>query len=111
MTSVMAFAWAVEPSALSLPEGQVSPEALALPPPPAEEEDEPGAAAAPPGSEPQATRLSEAIAARAANVVVRARREVIMRVLHRQVEGCRERRHAPRRRPAPRRLLRNVRRP
>ncbi|GAB2589718.1 hypothetical protein GCM10009593_31340 [Microlunatus antarcticus] len=64
----------------------------------------------PAGSEPQATRLREAIAARAANVVFRARREVIMQVLHRQVEGCRERVRAPRRRPAARRLIRNVRR-
>src|SRR3954462_1456346 len=106
MTSVMALPWAVEPSALSLPPAQVSPEALALPP---LEPDVPGAAAAPPGSEPHATRLSEAIAARAANVVFRARREVSMRVLHRPLEGSRGARSAPRRRPAPRRLLRNLR--
>src|SRR3954452_15681528 len=104
MTSVMASAWAVEPSALSLPEGQVRPEALALP-----GAEEPGAAAAP-GSEPHATRVSEAMAARAANVLFRTRREVIIRVLHRQGGGLRGAVHAPRRRPAPRRLRRKLRR-
>src|SRR3954453_10928464 len=106
MTSVMALPRPVEPSALSLPEGQVSPEAFALPEP---ELSEPGAAAAPPGSEPHATRLSEAMAARAANVVFRTRREVIIRVLHRQGGGLQGAVSAPRRQPAPRRLMRKLR--
>jgi len=75
---VMALPWALEPSAFRLPGGQVRPEALLADEP--EPEEEPGAAV-PAGSEPQATRLREAIAARAANVVFRARREVIMQIL------------------------------
>src|SRR3954452_23366759 len=100
MTSVMALAWAVEPSAFRLTEGQVSPEAFALPEP---EPEEPGAAAAP-GAEAHATRVSEAIVARAANVGFRTRREVIIRVLHRQGGGLQGAVHAPCRQPAPRRL-------
>src|SRR3954464_2656114 len=67
MTSVMAFAWALEPSALSEPAGQPSPEA--------EEEPElelllPGAAV-PAGSEPQAAKLSVPTASTAASLEIR----------------------------------------
>src|SRR5215213_3942946 len=64
MTSVMAFAWALEPSADSLPAGQARPEALALPPDSAP----PGSFAAV-GSEPHAARLRVASAARAASPI------------------------------------------
>src|SRR6187455_843169 len=81
MTSVMALAWALEPSAESLPAGQARPEALALLP-----------GSAPPvsfalvGSEPHAVRLRVARAARAASCVARelTRRFMVMRVLHRR---------------------------
>src|SRR6186997_1373734 len=85
MTSVMALAWALEPSAESLPAGQARPEALALLP-----------GSAPPvsfalvGSEPHAVRLRVARAARAASCVARelTRRFMVMRVLHRRGGRC-----------------------
>src|SRR4051812_19047957 len=66
MTSVMAFAWALEPSALSDPSGQPRPE----------EEDEPpelllAGAAVPAGSEPQAAKLSVPTASTAASLEIR----------------------------------------
>src|SRR5512133_1205563 len=81
MTSVMAFAWAVEPSADSFPAGQARPEALALLPGSA-----PAGSFAAVGSEPQAVRLRVARAARAASCVARqlTRRFMVMRVLHRR---------------------------
>src|SRR3954471_17680628 len=85
MTSVMGFAWALEPSALSEPAGQPSPEA--------EEEPEselelPAGAAVPAGSEPQAAKLSVPTASTAASLEIRVSRfgfadvwSVVMRVL------------------------------
>src|SRR5947209_15937331 len=76
MTSEIALACAVEPSATSLPEGQLWPDALLLPAAP------PFASAAV-GSEPQAARpnaVSEAVAATAA-IRDPPRRLVIMPVL------------------------------
>src|SRR5215217_1262879 len=90
MTSVMALFWALEPSAESFPAGQARPDAFALLPGSAP----PGWSFALVGSEPQATRARVATAARAARSPVtydrvgrkareRARRFMIMLVLHR----------------------------
>src|SRR5207342_660218 len=81
MTSVMALAWALEPSAESLPVGQPRPDALALP-----AGWDPAGSFALVGSEPQAVRLRVARAASAASCAARelTRRFMVMRVLHRR---------------------------
>ena len=81
MASVIALAWALEPSPEILPAGQARPEALALP----AGSDAPGWLALV-GSEPQAVRLRVARAASAANLVARefTRRSMVMHVLVRR---------------------------
>src|SRR4029453_4231732 len=83
MTSVMALAWALEPSAESLPAGQARPDAPALLPGSA-----PAGSFALVGSEPHEVRLRVARAASAASLLARelTRRFMVMRVLHRRGE-------------------------
>src|SRR4029453_10137027 len=81
MTSVMAFAWALEPSADNLPAGQDRLRALGLLP-----GSERAGSFVRVGSEPHAVRLRVARAARAASWAARelTRRFMVMRVLHRR---------------------------
>src|SRR4029453_10307681 len=83
MTSVMALAWALEPSAESLPAGQARPDAPALLPGSA-----PAGSFALVGSEPHEVRLRVARAASAASLLARelTRRFMVIRVLHRRGE-------------------------
>src|SRR5688500_2997365 len=81
MTSLIALAWALEPSAESLPAGHARPDASALLPGSA-----PAGSLALVGSEPQEVRLRVARAASAASCVARelTRRFMVMCVLHRR---------------------------
>src|SRR4051812_49886316 len=77
MTSLMALAWALDPSAFTLPAGQASPDALP------DSEVERAGAAVPAGSEPQPARPSVPTATTAATAEIRdeERRVRSMRVL------------------------------
>src|SRR4051794_41566739 len=81
MTSVIALAWALEPSAESLPAGQARPEAFALLP----GSTPPGCSLVLVGSEPQAARLRVASAARAASPVAYRTGRGVARGLMRRV--------------------------